>query len=283
MDMTLTRAEFGYVQRLVADGSGWVLADGKDYLVEALLRPIAEGAGLESVAALIDCLPSAEPALRTAVLEAMAINETYFFRDVRPFDALREVIIPEILAANGGRRLAIWSAAVSTGQEPYSLAMLVSDSFSFVPFVTILGTDFSSATLQVAKQGLYSNVQVNRGLPADLLVRHFHRVGLRWQVNDRIRQMVTFRQLNLIRPFPPLPQQDIILLRNVLTYFDPATKAAVLGRIATVLRPGGYLFMGGAETTYGIDPAFESVPVGKTICYQYRGSNGANGTDSTRG
>jgi chemotaxis protein methyltransferase CheR len=161
--------------------------------------------------------------------------------------------------------------------------MLVSDSFSFVPFVTILGTDFSSATLQVAKQGLYSNVQVNRGLPADLLVRHFHRVGLRWQVNDRIRQMVTFRQLNLIRPFPQLPQQDIILLRNVLTYFDPPTKAAVLGRIATVLRPGGYLFMGGAETTYGIDPAFESVPVGKTICYRYRGSNGANSTDRTRG
>jgi chemotaxis protein methyltransferase CheR len=262
-------ADFDYVRKLVYEHSAIALDDSKEYLVEARLAPIARREGLPSVTALVRRLRDGEARLRHDVVEAVATNETTFFRDVHPFDALRDVVIPEVLAANGGRSLAIWSAAASTGQEAYSLAMLVREHFSHVPNVTILGTDFALDVLIRARIGRYTQLEVGRGLPARLLVKHFVRHGREWQVSDELRHMVTFRQLNLSRPLDGMPSMDIVFLRNVLIYFDTPTKAQVLQRVAKVLHPGGYLFLGGSETTYGIDDSFERVhPAPKTVCYR---------------
>ncbi|MEO8698021.1 MAG: protein-glutamate O-methyltransferase CheR [Acidimicrobiales bacterium] len=262
-------ADFDFVRRLVYDYSAIALDDSKEYLVEARLSPIARREGLSSVSELIRRLRNGETQLRHDVVAAVATNETTFFRDMRPFDALREVIIPQVLTANGGRSLSLWSAAASSGQEAYSLAMVVRDHFPHVPNVTILGTDFAADVLMRARAGRYSQLEVNRGLPARLLVEHFVRDGREWQLSDDIRSMVTFRQLNLALPLVGMPAIDIVFLRNVLIYFDDATRAQVLRRVATVLRPGGYLFLGGSETTYGIDDSFELVqPSPKTVCYR---------------
>jgi chemotaxis protein methyltransferase CheR len=261
--------DFDFVRKLVYDDSAIALDDSKEYLVEARLAPIARREGLSSVSELVRRLRNGEPRLRHDVVEAVATNETTFFRDVHPFDALRDVLIPEVLAANGGRSLALWSAAASTGQEAYSLAMLVRDHFPHVPNVTILGTDFAADVLARARIGRFSQLEVNRGLPARLLVKHFVREGREWQLSDDIRRMVRFRQLNLAQPITGLPAIDIVFLRNVLIYFDVSTKGQVLRRVANVLRPGGYLFLGGSETTYGIDDSFELVrPSPKTVCYR---------------
>lgn len=262
-------ADFDYVRKLVYEHSSISLDDSKEYLVEARLAPIARREGLPSVTALVRRLRDGGSRLRDDVVAAVATNETTFFRDMHPFDALRDVVIPEVLAANGGRTLALWSAAASTGQEAYSMAMLVRDHFPHVPNVTILGTDFAADVLARARIGTFSQLEVGRGLPARLLVKHFERHGREWQVSEEIRRMVTFRQQNLARPLDGVPAMDIVFLRNVLIYFDVATKAQVLQRVGKVLRPGGYLFLGGSETTYGIDESFERVhPAPKTVCYR---------------
>ena len=262
-------ADFDYVRKLVYEHSSIALDDSKEYLVEARLAPLARREGLTSVTALVRRLRDGSARLRDDVVAAVATNETTFFRDVHPFDALRDVVIPEVLAANGGRSLALWSAAASTGQEAYSMAMLVRDHFPYVRNVTILGTDFAADVLTRARIGTYSQLEVGRGLPARLLVKHFVRHGREWRVSDEIRRMVTFRQQNLARPLDGVPSMDIVFLRNVLIYFDVPTKAQVLQRVAKVLRPGGYLFLGGSETTYGIDDSYERVqPAPKTVCYR---------------
>jgi chemotaxis protein methyltransferase CheR len=202
------------------------------------------------------------------VIAAVATNETTFFRDVHPFDALRDVVIPAVLAVNGGRSLAMWSAAASTGQEAYSMAMVVREHFPLVPDVTILATDLSTDVLERARSGTFPQLEVNRGLPVRMLVKYFERNGRDWQLSGDIRGMVTFRRLNLARPFAGLPPMDVVFLRNVLIYFDVPTKIEVLQRVAQVLRPGGYLFLGGAETTYGLNESFERVHPGKTVWYQ---------------
>jgi chemotaxis protein methyltransferase CheR len=269
MTEDVSLADFDYVRKLVYEHSSIALDDSKEYLVEARLAPIARREGLPSVTALVRRLRDGSARLRDDVVAAVATNETTFFRDVHPFDALRDVVIPEVLAANGGRSLALWSAAASTGQEAYSMAMLVRDHFPHVPNVTILGTDFAADVLTRARNGTFTQLEVGRGLPARLLVKHFVRHGREWQVSDEIRRMVTFRQQNLARPLDGVPSMDIVFLRNVLIYFDVPTKAQVLQRVAKVLRPGGYLFLGGSETTYGIDDSYERVqPAPKTVCYR---------------
>jgi chemotaxis protein methyltransferase CheR len=266
--MSLTPTEFGYVQQLVRDESAISLSPGKEYLVEARLAPLAEREGLSSVAALIDRLPGASAALRHDVVQAMTTNETSFFRDVHPFEALRETVLPAAVAANGGRRLRLWSAAASTGQEAYSLAMLVAEHFAHVPDVTILGTDLSRDVLARAAAGRFTQLEVNRGLPAAKLVRWFERSGAEYHVKDELRRRVEFRELNLSRPWPPLPQMDVVLLRNLLIYFDLPAKQQVLAQVSRVLAPGGVLFLGGAETTYGLDDGWERVQVGRTSFYR---------------
>jgi chemotaxis protein methyltransferase CheR len=268
VSQTVSFADFDFVRKLVYENSAIALDDSKEYLIEARLAPIAQREGLPSVTELIRRLRGGGTHLRDDVVAAVATNETTFFRDVHPFDALRDVIIPSVVNANGRRRLAMWSAAASTGQEAYSMAMVVRDHFPDLPQVTILGTDVAANVLARATAGRFPQLEVNRGLPARLLVKHFKRDGVAWQLSDEIRRMVTFRQLNLARPFHGVPAMDIVFLRNVLIYFDVATKTQVLQRVAQVLRPGGYLLLGGAETTYGISKSFERVHVGKTVFYR---------------
>ncbi len=273
--MALRPEAFDYVRQLVRAESAISLHDGKEYLVEARLAPIAEREGLASVAALVDRLPGATVSLRDDVVQAMTTNETSFFRDVHPFEALRDEVLPAAVAASGGRRLRLWSAAASTGQEAYSLAMLVQGHFPQVADVTILATDLSRDVLARAAAGRFTQMEVNRGLPAALLVRHFQRVGAEYVVNEPLRRRVEFRQLNLSRPWPSLPQMDVVLLRNVLIYFDAPVKRQVLSQVSRVLAPGGVLFLGGAETTYGLDDGWERVQVGRTSFYRPAAAGGA--------
>ena len=264
--MSLSLTAFDFVRRLVAEESALALGEGKSYLVEARLAPIAEREGCDSVEELVGRLRVATPALREDVVQAMTTNETSFFRDVHPFEALRKVVFPELLDKNGGR-LSLWSAAASTGQEAYSLAMLVADHFPTAR-VTILATDLSRDVLARASHGVFTQMEVNRGLPAALLVRHFERDGASWRAREALRKGVDFRQLNLARPWPLLPRMDVVFLRNVLIYFDPPAKRAVLTQTARVLAPGGVLFLGGAETTYGLDDTWERVQVERTAFYR---------------
>jgi chemotaxis protein methyltransferase CheR len=261
-------ADFDFVRRLVYEHSAISLDDTKGYLVQARLAPVANRAGLSSVAALVRTLRQGGAHLRDDVIAAVATKETTFFRDVHPFDALRDVVLPGVLAANGGKRLAMWSAAASTGQEAYSMAMVVREHFPSVPDVTILGTDLLPEVVDRARVGRFPQLDVNRGLPARLLVKYFQRDGVSWQLSDEIRQMVTFRELNLARPLVGVPPMDVIFLRNVLIYFDVPTKMEVLTRIAKILRPGGYLVLGGSETMIGLSDEFERVYIGKTVFYR---------------
>lgn len=264
--MSLSAADFELVRQILSEQSGLALGDGKSYLVEARLAPIAEREGCDSVGELIGRLRISPAGLRDDVVEAMTTNETSFFRDVHPFDALRESVLPDLLRQPGGP-LSIWSAAASTGQEAYSVAMLLADHFPDV-VAGILATDLSRDVLERARAGTFSQLEVNRGLPAPLLVRHFRREGAGWQLNDDICRRVEFRQLNLVRPWPPLPRMDVVLLRNVLIYLDAPAKRAVLSQAARILTPRGVLFLGGAETTYGLDDGWVRMQVGRASFYR---------------
>lgn len=265
-------ASFQYVQDLVQRRSAIALEPGKDYLVESRLLPLARAQGLASVQDLVRRLKSQpEGALHTQVVEAMTTNETSFFRDVHPFEALRTVVLPELIAARTRqRKLRIWSAACSTGQEVYSLAILLAEHFPELESwdVEILGSDLSQAVLEKAAEGVYSQLEVNRGLPAALLVKYFQKEGLLWRVQEPLRRKVKLMRINLVEPWPPLPTMDVIFLRNVLIYFPPAVKQKVLLRMRQHLAADGVLFLGGAETTLGLDDAWQRIPCGKTSFYQ---------------
>jgi chemotaxis protein methyltransferase CheR len=210
-------------------------------------------------------------ALATAVVDAMTTNETSWFRDSTPFEALRERVLPERIAANRERRqLSIWSAACSTGQEPYSIAMLIEQSFPELATwnVSLLGTDLSSAALERARVGRYSNLEINRGLPAANLLQYFTRDGAQFQIAERLRARVRFQPINLAEPWPIIAAQDVILLRNVLIYFDAPTKQKILANVRAHLRPGGYLLLGAAETTRELVGGFVPVPVARSTVYR---------------
>jgi len=203
----------------------------------------------------------------------MATNETYFFRDVHPFECLRKLVLPDLLARRAAsQRLDLWCAAAATGQEPYSLTMVLRDSFPQLAGwqTRLLATDLSREALKRARAGRYTQLEVNRGLPAPLLLKHFTKDGLDWQIKDEHKRMIDYRRLNLIEDFGLGGQFDLILLRNVLIYFDVETKRAVLARCRRLLRPDGYLFLSGAETTLNIDDAFVRVDYDKGGCYRLR-------------
>lgn len=267
--MSVTTADFELVRTLVRERSGIALGDGKAYLVEARLAPVAEREGVESVGELIALVRRRPEQYIDTLANALATNETSFFRDVHPFDAMREIV------AGLGRAPAIWCGAASTGQEPYSVAMVLATHFPHLTGATVLATDLSDDVLARAATGRYSQFDVNRGLPAPMLVRWFTRVGTEWQLADAVRSLVTFRQLNLVRPLPAIGRFDIVLLRNVLIYFEPAMKRAVLTSIAGVLRPGGHLLLGGSETTYGLTEAYERVTIGRSVCYRLVADRGS--------
>lgn len=256
-----------YLRILLRRQSANRLEDGKEYLVLARLGPVATRANLASVSDLLAAVRAGNQLLRSEVVEAMTINETSFFRDTHPFTALRDGIIPDLLAARP-RSLNIWCAAASTGQEPYSLAMLMYDDFPQAPPPRILATDLNRTVLAKAQDGDYTQLEVNRGLPAKALVAHFTQHGRAWRIDGRFRRMVTFRALNLADPWPAMPPFDLILLRNVLIYFDEATRADVTARALRALRPGGYLMLGSAETSLAASGLAERVVIGRTLCFR---------------
>jgi chemotaxis protein methyltransferase CheR len=267
----ITTSDFDYIRTLVRDRSAIVLEPGKEYLVQARLLPLARKQGLDDIAALVDRLKRGEPALTTQVVEAMTTNETSFFRDVQPFEALRQDVVPDLIEKRASTRsLRIWSAAASTGQEAYTIAMTLREHFAQLASwnVSILGTDLSTEVLEKAREGRYAQIEVNRGLPAPLLVKYFERSGPSWRVKPDLKRGLEFRPLNLTRPWPALPRMDVVFLRNVLIYFDIDTKRDVLARVRASMAPDGYLFLGAAETTLQFDGLFERVPRARANCYR---------------
>ena len=270
--MSLSQAGFDFIRTLVQQRSAIALDPDKVYLAEARLLALARREGFGSVAAFVEHLRTA-PAngLHQQVVEAMATNETSFFRDHHPFEGLRQVVLPELLRRRAAeRRLSIWCAACSSGQEPYSVALLLREHFPQTAGwqLRLLASDLSDEMLERARQGRYSRMEVNRGLPARLLVKYFEQQGADWCLRADVRRMVEFRRINLAEGWPALPALDVILLRNVLIYFDVPTKKAILNRVRQVLRPDGFLFLGGAETTLNLDDAFERVPLDRAGCYR---------------
>ncbi len=271
--MSITATDFAFVSSLVRRRSAIVLEPGKEYLVEARLLPVARKVGADGLGDLVGMLrrSSESSPLLGQVIDALTTNETSWFRDRHPFDAITEHVLPQVISAGRPDHVfRIWSAACSSGQEAYSLIMTLNDRLVMHPSwrLDMLATDLSAEILDQAKAGLYSQLEVNRGLPAPMLVRHFERRGAAWQIKESLRRSVTFRFMNLAQPFPSVPQMDVIMLRNVLIYFDVPTKRGVLAQMRRVLRPGGLLFLGAAETTLNIDPNYERVQLGRATAYR---------------
>ena len=270
--MSIGTREFGFVRDLVRTESAIVLDAGKEYLVESRLLPLARAAGHPDVTSYVaEVALRRQPRALTAVVEALTTNDTSWFRDNDPFTALRTTVLPALAKTRTRKSLRIWCAACSTGQEPYSVAMTVLDSPLLADFdVTIVATDLSEEVLEKGRKGEYSQLEVNRGLPAPLLVRHFTREGLNWRISPQLRSKVEFRQLNLLRPYTMLGKFDIVFMRNVLIYFDQATKQDILRRVRQVTAPDGYLFLGAAEMTRGLDDSWEREPAGRSALYRIR-------------
>jgi chemotaxis protein methyltransferase CheR len=260
----MTEFEFDFLRAYLKGRSGLALTPEKRYLVESRLGPVCRRFELDTLSELIAGLRGGRDSdLETAVVEAMTTNETFFFRDKVPFDLFAQVLLPRFLKSRAAtRRLRIWCAAASTGQEPYSLAMLLSEAGPRLAGwqVEILATDISSEVLDRARAGLYSQFEVQRGLPIGLLLKYFTQVGDQWQIAPQIRQMVSFRQINLVKEFGPLGAFDIVYCCNVLIYFDGPTKTEVLKRLAGALAPDGALLLGAAETVLGLTGALSSHP-----------------------
>jgi chemotaxis protein methyltransferase CheR len=259
----VTPLDYEFLRKLLKERSGLDLSPDKQYLVESRLIPLARRVGLPGITELVQKMKSGSEALTSDVVEAMTTNETFFFRDKIPFDHLRDTMMPALLQARASRRsLRIWCAASSTGQEPYSIAMCLKELGAALAGwrVEIIGTDLSQAVLEKSRAGIFSQFEVQRGLPIQLLVKHFTQVGELWQINADIRAMVQYRQLNLLHDFAQLGTFDVIFCRNVLIYFDQETKAGIFGRLAKVVEPDGFLVLGAAESVVGISDAFRPHP-----------------------
>lgn len=261
--MTSSPLDFEYLRTLVFEQAGVVIEPHKEYLAELHLDKLASQAGFKSIAAFTEYLKTIPLSdQHVQAVEALLTNETSFFRDCYPFEALRTSVIPALIQARSSKRaINIWSAGCSTGQEPYSIAMLIRESFPELSTWTIrlIASDLSKRSLDRAQQGLYSNLEMSRGLTPNLRDRYFHQAGKFWQLKDEIRKMVEFWQLNLIHPWNSLPEMDIIFLRNVLIYFDSNTKRAILNKIQRHLQQDGYLFLGSGETTFYLHSQFEAI------------------------
>lgn len=259
----MTPADYDFLRALLKEKSGLTLSAEKHYLVESRLLPVARKAGCTGLTELVQKLKGfGADALVTEVVEAMTTNETFFFRDKLPFEHFRDVILPALLATRGKhQRIRIWCAAASTGQEPYSLAMMLNEMGRWLDDVRIeiLATDISTEVLEKAKSGIYSQFEVQRGLPIQMLVKYFTKVGEMWQISPEIRAMVQFRPFNLLHDFSRFGTFDFVMCRNVLIYLDQPTKTDILNRIARVTAADGYLVLGAAETVVGLTQAFKTV------------------------
>ena len=259
----MTPLDYEYLRKLLKDRSGLMLSADKQYLVESRLTPVTRKHGLTSLGELVAKIKDGNEDLTVDVVEAMTTNKSFFFRDKIPFDHFRDAIMPHLMTARAReRRIRIWCAAASTGQEPYSLAMMLKEMKDKLGGwrVEILGTDISVDVLEKAKAGVYSQFEVQRGLPIQMLVKYFTQAGDTWQIAPDIRAMVQYRQHNLLAEFAGFGRFDVVFCRNVLIYFDQATKSSVLNRIARQLDPDSYLVLGAAETVVGLSDAFKPIP-----------------------
>jgi chemotaxis protein methyltransferase CheR len=259
----VTPPDYEYLRKLLRDHSGLDLSADKQYLIESRLLPLSRKAGLSGISELVQKMKGGSASIITQVVEAMTTNETFFFRDKTPFDHFRASIIPEILAARAGRKsIRIWCAAGSTGQEPYSLAMCLKEMGATLAGwrLEIIATDLSQEVLEKSKAGIYSQFEVQRGLPIQMLVKYFKQTGEFWQINADIRAMVQHRQLNLLHDFSQLGTFDVIFCRNVLIYFDQETKINIFNRLARISEADGFLVLGAAETVVGLTDVFRPYP-----------------------
>jgi chemotaxis protein methyltransferase CheR len=256
--------DFEFLSRTVRERSGLQLTADKSYLLESRLMPVARRFGAKSLDEFIAAVRKQNDAERLkAITEAMTTNETLFFRDTKPFEQFKRMVLPNLLQARASQRaVRIWCAASSSGQEPYSLAMVIKEEGARLAGwrFEIIATDISQEMIDRSRAGLYSQFEVQRGLPIQLLMKYFKQIDDRWQLEESIRSMVQFRLFNLLEDPRGLGNFDVVFCRNVLIYFDQPTKAQVLERIVKLLPADGVLFLGGAETVLGITDRFEPVP-----------------------
>ncbi len=267
--------DFSYIRKLVFDHSAIVLEVGKEYLVETRIAPLSKQHGFESIAELVAHLRVQDHGpLHESVIDAMTTNETSFFRDIHPFQALKEHVLPGLEANRPAfkRQIHVWSAACSSGQEPYSLSMLLHDYFADKPGwrFTITASDISDEMLSNSREGSYTQFEINRGLPASMMVKYFENKGAKWVAKDLIKSPISFRKMNLSSDWPAMAKMDVVFLRNVLIYFGRDTKSEILHKVSRIMDPEGYLFLGSGETTLGLCDQFERVFLGKTVCYRLR-------------
>jgi chemotaxis protein methyltransferase CheR len=269
-DPSISATNYAFLQEQVYQRSGIVLDESKLYLIESRLLPIVRKEHLGTLNDLCALIRGVEGAhLKTQVVEAMTTNETLFFRDLDAFEALQKVVLPELVEQRKSvRKLNIWSAAASSGQEAYSLAMMLLEMGLSEWQIRILGTDLSNQILERARAGRYMQIEVNRGLPAKYLVKYFHRVGLEWQITDQVRNMVRFETFDLRQSMRGMGPFDLILCRNVLIYFDVETKKKILAEIRGALFRKSLLLLGSAETTLNLDNEFTRRKIGSSTFHQ---------------
>ena len=261
--MTLANQDFQLFRDFLEKACGIVLGDNKQYLVKSRLRRIMEENKLSTLGDLLDRVKrTGRSSLKEVVIDAMTTNETSFFRDTRPFDIFRDTVLKYMKNNRGSKRLRIWCAAASSGQEPYTLAIILKELAAEFPgwSFEIIGTDISKDILAQAEKGSYSQFEVQRGMPITLLMKYFTQVEDRWEINSEIKSMIKYQPFNLLDSMASLGKFDIVFCRNVLIYFDQETKGDVLNRIKNQLESDGFLFLGGAETVIGLTDAFKVVP-----------------------
>jgi chemotaxis protein methyltransferase CheR len=262
---------YRFLQEFVYTGSGIVLEEDKHYLLEARLTSVARNRGLTSINDLCNLLRATrgDDTVRQQVVEAMTTNETYFFREPAQYDAIKNVLLKEMreLRSSTTRKLSCWSAASSTGQEAYTLGILLNEQGFGDWNISILGTDLNQQMVERARAGRYLQIEVNRGLPSPLLLKYFKRQGVDWQINDQIRKMVRFEQFDLRHKMRSYGPFDLVFIRNVLVYFDAPTRRQILKEIHSTLFRGGWLLLGSAEVPSGLDDCFERVPIGNCTAY----------------
>lgn len=272
--MSVSKSDFNYIRELVLERSAIVLEDGKEYLVESRIGQVAETEGFNTIDQLVKALrKNSHNGLQSKVIEALTTNETSFFRDIHPFETLRDAILPELFKnRKSTRQLNIWCAASSSGQEPYSIAMLIRESFPALLDwkINFVASDISEKMLDRCRSGKFSQLEVNRGLSASFLIKYFEKKGSAWFIKKEFQEMIHFQQINLSRELPYLPKMDIIFMRNVLIYFDIETKKKILKQLISILQPDGFLFFGAAESTINLDSSFERMDYKHSGCYRLK-------------
>lgn len=270
--MGISENDFQYITKIVLEMSAIVLEAGKEYLVESRIQPLALKEGFSSIEELVKKMrQNPNNGFSSKVVEAMTTNETSFFRDIHPFETLKGAVFPALIEKRKAtKELNIWCAASSSGQEPYTLAMLMRENFPELLSwkINFIASDISEEMLERCRKGIYNQLEINRGLPATMMVKYFERHGTEWQIKEEMRKLIDFRLINLSENLPFMPKIDLIMMRNVLIYFDVDMKKKILGNIRGLLKPDGYLFLGAAETTLNLDESFERMNYKQSGCYR---------------